>query len=83
MAKEKLHRSRRDRIFGGVCGGLGQYFDIDSTVLRLIWVTVTIFSAVLPGVIIYISALFLVPKEKSIQRSIQATVIEMKGPSNN
>jgi len=35
--KGKLYRSERDRMIGGVCGGLGEYFNIDSTIVRLIF----------------------------------------------
>ena len=37
MAK-KLYRSVTDKKLCGVCGGLGEYFDIDSTLVRLLWV---------------------------------------------
>jgi len=35
---KKLYRSRRDRMIAGVCGGLGDYFDIDPTLIRLLFV---------------------------------------------
>ena len=83
MAKEKFYRARNDKTFAGVFGGLGKYFDIDPTILRLLWVVVTIFSGILPGVLIYIIAIFLVPKEPLISRGIQATVIEIGSSSKN
>jgi phage shock protein PspC (stress-responsive transcriptional regulator) len=36
--EKKLYRSRTDRKLVGVCGGLGQYFDIDSTIVRVVFV---------------------------------------------
>jgi len=82
MAVQKVYRSREDRIIGGVCGGLGEYFDIDSTILRLGWVVVTIFSGLAPGVLIYVIALFIIPKKSTVERSLQKTVIEVRGNSN-
>ena len=41
---KKLYRSTSDRMIAGVCGGLGEYFDIDPTLVRLIFVLGTIFS---------------------------------------
>lgn len=79
MTTQKVYRSREDKIIGGVCGGLGEYFDIDSTVLRLGWVTVTVFSGLIPGILIYIVALFIIPQKPTVERSLQKTVIEVKG----
>jgi phage shock protein C len=36
--KTKLYRSREDRVFGGVCGGLGKHLNIDPILLRVIFV---------------------------------------------
>lgn len=82
MGIQKLYKSQEDRIIGGVCGGLGRYFDIDSTIIRLAWVAITIFSGIAPGVLIYIFALFIIPQCDSTERSLQKTVIEVKGRSD-
>ena len=42
MAK-RLHKSRRDRIVFGVCGGIAEYFGADSTVVRLIFIVAMVF----------------------------------------
>jgi len=55
---KKLYRSEDDKILGGVCGGLGEYFDIDPTIVRLIFVLLGLQGS---GVILYIVAWFLVP----------------------
>lgn len=60
MAK-KLYRSRTDRKIWGVCGGLGEYFDIDPTLVRIIAV-VSIFVSGL-GIIAYIIMAIIVPLE--------------------
>jgi phage shock protein C len=58
---KRLYRSRLDRMIGGVCGGLGDYFDIDPTVVRLLFVFGTLLGG--PGVIAYLILLVVVPLE--------------------
>jgi phage shock protein C len=58
---KKLYLSERDRKISGVCGGIAEYFDIDSTVVRVVWVLVTVFWAVIPGVIAYLLAWAIIP----------------------
>ena len=58
-----LFRSRKDRMISGVCGGLAEYFDMDPTVVRLIFVFLTIFSKGL-GLLAYIILIFAMPDEK-------------------
>lgn len=58
---KRLYRTPKDRILGGVCGGIGKYFDIDPVIVRLIW---ALFSFVVGfAVIVYIIAWIIVPKE--------------------
>ncbi|HEY9481163.1 MAG TPA: PspC domain-containing protein [Candidatus Paceibacterota bacterium] len=64
MERKKLYRSRKDRVFGGVCGGLAEYFDVDATVIRLILVFIVICTGFAPGVLAYLIALAVVPEEK-------------------
>jgi phage shock protein C len=58
---KRLYRSRRERMVGGVCGGLAEYFDIDVNIIRLIWVFT--FFAGGAGLIPYIIALIVLPEE--------------------
>lgn len=62
---EKLYRSRRDRIIFGVCGGLGEYFKIDSTLIRAIFIA----GAFLKGItiLIYIVMAVITPEERCYQ----------------
>ena len=59
----QLYRSREDRMIGGVCAGLGEFFGIDSTIVRLFFVFGAIFFG-FPGalVLIYIVMLLVVPE---------------------
>jgi phage shock protein PspC (stress-responsive transcriptional regulator) len=61
-----LTRSRTDRKVGGVCGGLAAYVGIDSTVVRLAWVVLTIVpGAIVLGAVAYLVAWFLIPEGSS------------------
>ncbi len=60
---KKLYRSNKDRMVAGVFGGLGEYLDIDPTILRLSWVLITIFTGFIPGIIAYILAAIIIPPQ--------------------
>lgn len=61
MAK-KLYRSRRDSKLFGVCGGIADYFDTDSTVVRLIAI-ILLFVSFGWAVLIYLAAAFIMPRD--------------------
>ena len=59
MSREKrLHRSRTEKMIGGVCGGLAEYFNVDPTIVRVIWVALAILpipgSAILAYLILWV-----------------------------
>jgi phage shock protein PspC (stress-responsive transcriptional regulator) len=60
MSEKRLYRSCSNRIIGGVCGGLGEYFDIDPVLIRLIFVLLTFAAA---GVVIYLIAWIIIPED--------------------
>ncbi len=59
---KRLYRSTKDRRITGLCGGIGDYIDVDSTVIRLVTLVGTILSGVLPGLFLYVAASLIVPK---------------------
>ena len=59
-----LRRSVADRQIAGVCGGLGEYFGIDTTAVRVAYVLLSIFSAAFPGLLVYIVLWLLIPKRE-------------------
>lgn len=59
--QKKLYRSRRDRQIAGVCGGLGEYFDRDSNVIRLLFLATLLIGG--SGLILYIGAWMIIPQE--------------------
>jgi len=62
MEKEtkRLYRSRKDKIIGGVCGGIAEYFNIDPVWVRLVAVLLALADGI--GIILYIIAWILIPK---------------------
>jgi phage shock protein C len=62
LARKRLVRPRNRKI-AGVCAGLAEYFDLDVTLVRVLWLVVTFFSGVLPGIIGYIVAWVVMPEE--------------------
>lgn len=62
MNTKKLYRSKSNKVFAGVIGGIGEYFNVDPVILRLAYLLITIFGAVAPGVIVYLFAILIVPK---------------------
>lgn len=59
---KKLYRSDKDKTIAGIVGGLGEYFEIDSTLLRLLVLFTIFITGVVPGIIAYVIALLIVPK---------------------
>ena len=60
---KRIVRTRDDSVLAGVCGGFGQYFNLDSALVRLLWVFFTIFGG--SGVLAYLVAVFIIPDEST------------------
>ena len=63
MAGNPLRRSRQDRLIAGVCGGLARWLGWDVTLVRILYVLVSVFSAAFPGIIVYLLLWLLMPEE--------------------
>jgi len=59
----RLRRSRTQSQVLGVCGGLAEYLDTDPTLTRVLFLVVTLFSGVFPGVVLYLLMALVVPAE--------------------
>jgi phage shock protein PspC (stress-responsive transcriptional regulator) len=58
---KKLHRSRTDRMIAGICGGLGEIFSIDPTLVRLVFALVALFT-VGTAALVYILGWIIIPE---------------------
>ncbi len=69
MTKSKrLYRSKKEQMISGVCGGIGEYFKVDPTIIRLGTVLVTVLSVGI-GIIIYLAAWVIVPEKRNNSKS--------------
>ena len=59
-APKKLVRSTNDRKLGGVCAGLADYFDVDTTLVRVLWLLATLFPG--PNILVYIVLWIVLPQ---------------------
>jgi len=62
--EKRLYRSQARKMLGGVCGGLGDYFEIDVTLIRLVFVAISLVTAIIPMVIFYLIAWIIIPVEE-------------------
>ncbi len=60
---DRLYRSSTERVFTGLCGGLAEHFDIDPSLVRLIWVVLDVLTGIVPLLIAYIVLALIVPEE--------------------
>jgi phage shock protein C len=58
-----LRRSRRHRLLAGVCGGLADWLGLDPTLLRALYVAVSVCSAAFPGILVYVVLWIVMPQE--------------------
>lgn len=58
--EKRLYKSNENKMLCGVCGGIGEYFDLDPTLIRLAWVLLGIIGG--SGIIAYIIAAIIIPR---------------------
>ena len=61
MSGKKLYRSRDDKFLAGVCGGLADYFNTDSNLIRILWIILILFKGA--GLFVYLIAWLIIPEE--------------------
>ena len=75
MATKKLTRST-NKMLAGVCGGIAEYFDIDPTLVRVLYAALSFFSAAFPGLILYIIMMLIMPEKDKNDKYEDAQVVE-------
>jgi phage shock protein C len=85
--EHRLYRSQRNRIVLGVCGGLGEYFNIDPVIIRVITVVIIIASGVFPGLVAYLIMALVIPTAGSTaatpRDSVRENVDDMRNTASN
>jgi phage shock protein C len=69
---KKLMRSRADRKIGGVCAGLAQYLELDTSLVRILWFFITLACGIFPGVVAYILGWIIIPQEQLLLPAVPA-----------
>ncbi len=59
MEQKRLYRSNNNKMICGVCGGVAEYINIDPTIVRLLWVAISLAAGV--GILAYIAAAIIMP----------------------
>jgi len=82
--EKRLYRSRDDRMICGVCGGLAKYFDLDPTIVRILFVLLVFANGL--GILAYIIMAIVVPLEGSKttepKETVKENVAEIKGTAS-
>jgi len=66
-SQKRLYRSTQNRMVAGVCGGIGEYLDVDPTLVRLAFVALTLLSSG-SGLVIYVILMLIVPEQLADKR---------------
>jgi phage shock protein PspC (stress-responsive transcriptional regulator) len=72
--EKKLYRSETNRMLAGVCGGIGEYFNFDPTILRLLFVIFALWGG--GGLLAYIVCWIVIPTESSIKKTSDEVIKE-------
>lgn len=63
---KKLYRLQSSKMIGGVCAGIAQYFDLDVSLIRLLFVGIALITALFPMLLFYIIAWIIIPTEEEV-----------------
>ncbi|MGA8622881.1 MAG: PspC domain-containing protein [Candidatus Sulfotelmatobacter sp.] len=70
--RKRLMRSRAERKIAGVCAGIAHYFDLDVTLVRILFIFITLATGVCPGVVTYLLAWIILPAEPEFKPMLAA-----------
>jgi len=69
---KKLMRVRAEKKIAGVCAGMAQYFNLDVTLVRILWFFITVATGVCPGIVTYLLAWIMVPAQPEVKAMVAA-----------
>lgn len=61
MLEHRLRRSPCNNVLGGVCGGIAEYFDLSPTLVRFLYIILSVCSVAFPGILVYLLLWLLIP----------------------
>lgn len=71
---DHLFRSSTQRMIAGVCGGFAEYFQVDPTIVRVVYVLVTIGTAFVLGFVAYLVLWLIIPAEGSVGKDVRESM---------
>ena len=74
MANKKLYKDKNNSMISGVCAGIAKYFDIDPTIVRLIWACAILFAGT--GILAYIICAIIIPDEPDGYAEVDYTEVK-------
>jgi len=74
---KKLTRSRTNRWIAGVCGGVGEYLDIDPNIIRAVYIVFTVLTGFVAGLIIYILLGIIIPEGAEASPVVEAPPVDV------
>ena len=74
MHGERITKSKTDKVIDGVCGGIAEYFGIDSVIVRLIFVVLVFLNGI--GLLLYIILVIIMPKAEQVDQPQKETIQE-------
>lgn len=77
----RLYRPRTDRMIAGVCSGIAQHWNLDPTLVRIVYVIVSLFSAAFPGILLYVILWAIIPEEPTPVPNIGGGAVTPTGGS--
>ena len=80
LARKRLVRPRTSRKIAGVCAGMAEYFDLDITLVRVLWLVITFFTGIVFGLVAYIVAWIVMPEEPVYSTTPQAQQVPSPNP---
>jgi len=72
FSTKEVRLSRKNKIVSGVCGGIGEAYDVDPNLVRLAWIAFTIPTGFVLGIVLYIFAAVLIPEQEKDEDVIEA-----------
>ena len=81
-SRKRLTLSATDKKLAGVCGGLAEYLDVDPTVVRLIWVALSLVpGGIVGGVVVYTLAWIIIPKAPALATTAASAATASPSPN--
>ena len=68
MSTKQLYRSKTNKIIAGICGGIGEYTNVDPTIIRVFAVFLIIITGVVPGLLTYFIAMVIIPEKSDVTK---------------